>query len=200
MKHLIIWGLLATITFYVSGQKKADTLYLNDGRTFAITSYELQEDSIFVVQITTPNKTKTQQFDYDEVFAIKKGNGKEIVFYKKITNEDLSEQEMKTFIAGERSALSGYRPRLTTIVNYFLSSGITFFAGTHGVLFYAPLVVMIPMVIMAYINPPQPSYGNDIYKAGYVISAKHKKIKCLIKSSLAGIVTGGAASFLWFKL
>ncbi len=107
---------------------------------------------------------------------------------------------MKTFISGEQDALSEYKPKLLAITNYLLSSGITYFAGIHGVLFYAPLAVMIPVVIMANINPPRPSYGNDLYKAGYVTSAKHKKIKCLIKSSLAGIVTGGTASFLIFKL
>jgi hypothetical protein len=143
---------------------------------------------------------KTKTFEYDEIFAIKQKGGKEIIFYKKIGEEDLSAGEMKQFISGEYKALAEYKPRIISLVNYLLSSGITYFAGIHGVLFYAPLAVMIPVVIFAYPTPNVEGNFSGIFIDGYRTAAKHKKIKCLIKSALAGIVTGGAASFIVFKV
>ena len=107
---------------------------------------------------------------------------------------------MRTFIKGEQLAISKYKPRLEAITNYLLSSGITFFLGIHGLLFYAPIAVMVPIIIIANIQPKSIVTKNEIFKAGYITSAKSKKIKCLIKSSLAGILTGGSGSFIFFKI
>lgn len=187
------WGLLS--------EAQKDTLWLTDGRFFTVKSVEMNEDSSYKVTIINGEDHKIKEFEPEEMFVLNRQNGTEKIFYNAGEN-DLSYMDMKDFVKGENLARNNYKPTFVSIANFAMSTGISLFLGMHGLVFYSPLGVLIPTVILANINPSGKKLGNkynDNFKNGYVVAAKHKKTLWLIKAGIAGILTGGGISFIIVK-
>ena len=199
MKKIVV-ALFFTGSFLLSMAQK-DTLWLTDGRYFIVKSVEMNEDSSYKVTVVNGEKIKIKEVEPEEMFVLNKQNGTEKIFYNP-GEDDLPFKDMKDFVTGENFAHNNYKPTAASIANFVMSTGISLFLGMHGMVFYSPLGVLIPTVILANINPSVKKFDkryNDNFKNGYVVAAKHKKTLWLIKAGIAGILTGGGISFIIVK-
>jgi hypothetical protein len=199
MKKIAIVFMLVG-SFFVSNAQQ-DTLWLTDGRYFIVKSVEMNQDSSYKVVVVDGEKTKEKEFGAEEMFVLHKQNG-EIKNYYNPGDDELSYKEMESFVAGESFARSNYKPTVATIVNFFATAGISLYLGVHGLVFYAPLVSLVPTFVLANIKPSISKLAgkdNDVYKEGYLVAAKRKKALWLIKSGIAGLITGGGISFVIVK-
>jgi hypothetical protein len=142
-------------------------------------------------------KKKDRSMHKSEIFSLIQ-NGEEEVLYAPdpILGDDLSVQEMRIFIAGERDARKYYDARPTFWVGFGASmAGAIFASGallatlTLPVLY--PLAQLIPVIKIKekYISDPNHRY-NEVYAAGFESVARSKKVLGGLKGAFLGALTG----------
>jgi len=200
MNRLAFFFLVFSFVFDLAAQQ--DTLWLTDGRCYVVDTVVINQDSSFSVKIIkNEGCLKDKDFEYDEVFSLNKSDGSRKIFYVP-GSDDLTMEQMDLFVKGENFARKNYKPVVVSVANYLISTGISLFFGMHGAVFYAPLAVMIPAVVLSNIKPTLKISGlnkDSMYSKGYLVAARHKRTLYLIKAGVAGLITGGGISFLIVK-
>ncbi|MFI5140775.1 MAG: hypothetical protein ACHQII_00335 [Bacteroidia bacterium] len=104
---MVFCFLVSTMVF--SQRKKADTLYLMNGRI--VVSPVLDTSFLAATFVDPEDTTKRTHIENEQLFAIKYNNGDVFYYYKQdtITNW-YSRDEMWLFTQGERDAKKGFKP------------------------------------------------------------------------------------------
>lgn len=142
-------------------------------------------------------KIKDRSMHKSEIFSLIQ-NGSEEVLYSPdpILGDDLSVQEMRIFIAGERDARKYYDARPTFWVGFgasmagaILASGALLATLTLPILY--PLAQLIPIIKIKekYISDPNHRY-NEVYAAGFESVARSKKLLGGLKGAFLGAAVG----------
>lgn len=144
-------------------------------------------------------KQKPMSIHRSEVFSITK-NGQESVLYAPdpIIGDDMSVQELRIYIAGEKDAREKYKAVPTMLVGValagtgaYLSEGALM--GTLAVPIIYPIAQLIPVIKIKEKNISNLNHQyNDIYASGYEGVARSKKIFAAFKGVLIGSIAGYA--------
>lgn len=142
-------------------------------------------------------KTKNRSMHKSEIFAII-DDGVENVLYAPdpILGDDLSVQEMRIFIAGERDARAYFDTKPTFFVGVVLAGAAAViangaFLATFAIPVIYPVAQLIPVIKIKekYISNPNHRY-NEVYAAGFESVARSKKVLAGLKGAALGAFIG----------
>jgi hypothetical protein len=190
--------------FLVAQRKKADTLYLMNGRI--VVSPVLDTSFLAATFVDPDDSTKRTHIENDQLFAIKYSNGGVFYYYKQdtITNW-YSRNEMWLFTQGERDARKGFKAR-----GSFTGGLITGLAGgASGLLvgsigsFFGPI---IPLAFFTTVGIPKVRIKHktvsninnldyDAYILGYEREARIKRRRSSMIGGGIGVALGYIAYF-----
>lgn len=150
-----------------------------------------------VYEFKKRKKVKKRSTHKSDLFGIVK-NGERKVYYAQnsVVGDDLDEQEVLIFMAGQRDAKNNFS--LTTVWAGGLSFGTIagILSRSNFVLVGMPVIVYslgqyVPIIKIKekYITNPNHRY-NDIYAEGFERAARGKKLTAAIKSSALGTAIG----------
>ena len=200
---LIVFCFLASTTMF-SQRKKADTLYLMNGR---IVVSPVLDTSFLAATFADPeDSTKRTHIENDQLFAIKYNNGGVFYYYKQdsLTNW-YTRDEMWLFTQGERDARKGFKPW-----GSFTGGLITGMAGGASGLvvgslgaFFGPIV---PLAFLTTVGIPKVRIRHktvsninnleyDAYLLGYEREARTKRRRFAMIGGGIGTALGYIAYF-----
>jgi len=148
-------------------------------------------------------KIRPKSIHRSEVFSITR-NGLEEVLYVKDTvfGDDLSVQEMRIFIAGEKDGRTNYNTMPTMLVGMALAGTAAYFAegafmGTLAVPLVYPLFHLLPTIKIREKTITDPNHRyNEIYATGYEGVARSRKLLAAFK----GVLIGAASGYLLYRI
>lgn len=190
--------------FIVAQRKKADTLYLMNGRI--LVSPVLDTSFLAATFVDPEDSTKRTHIENDQLFAIKYNNGDVFYYYKQDTIVNwFTRDEMWLFMQGERDARKGFKPK-----GSFVGGLITGMAGGASGLaigsigaFFGPVLplaflttVGIPKVRIRHNTVSNPNnLDYDSYILGYEREARTKRRRGAMIGGGIGVALGYIAYF-----
>jgi len=190
--------------FLFAQQKKADTLYLMNGRI--VVSPVLDTSFLAATFVDPEDSTKRTHIENDQLFAIKYSNGAVFYYYKQdtITNW-YTRDEMWLFTQGERDARKGFKPwgSLTGGLISGMAGGASGLAiGSLGA-FFGPIV---PLAFLTTVGIPKVRIKHktvsninnleyDAYLLGYEREARTKRRRYAMIGGSIGTALGYIAYF-----
>jgi len=150
-----------------------------------------------------PGKFRPKAIHRSEVFSITRSGQEEILYVKDtVFGNDLSVQEMRIFIAGEKDGRNNYNPLPTLLVGAAMAGTAAYFSegafmGTLAVPLVYPLFHIFPTIKIREKTITNPDHRyNEIYAAGYEGVARSRKIFAAFK----GVLIGAASGYLMYRI
>ncbi|MFT7209606.1 MAG: hypothetical protein ACI93E_001241 [Flavobacteriales bacterium] len=152
-----------------------------------------------VYEITKRNgKKKQMRLHRSEVFSVIFNEGEWVLYEKdEVLGDDLSEDEMRVFIAGAKDAIAHYNAKPTTYVGVLVGAAGPIIAGGGVIVTLAPIIIytllqLAPIIKIKGVSNPD-HIDNETYALGYASVARSEKILGGLKGSAAGAAAGLAA-------
>ena len=159
----------------------SDTIILMNGTKFTAT---ILDSSLYGARVSVPSKkkkTKEVIIEGDRIFSLKFSNGREKILYKQdsTVGNDLTVEETRFFIQGERDAAKGFKPTGSNIGAFCVSGA----AAAVAPVFLSPVVpfayagiLLIPKVKIKHKTVSNIDNLNHVsYLMGYERVARKKK-------------------------
>ncbi|HQW05000.1 MAG: hypothetical protein IPH05_11245 [Flavobacteriales bacterium] len=190
---VLVHALIAIITFVFAEQVRAqDRIQLMNGEV--INGKILGQSTLEVRYVETRKNGRTRERaePTEEVFSVTDSLGRERIwyFYDTIFGNDLTIEQMRWFIQGERDARKGYKPTWPMIEAFAVGAGLTIgFNWEMNSLFVPPItagVMALPRVYITKGSISDPTMeGNAYYATGYARVGRSKRV---VRSLIAGFV------------
>lgn len=174
-----------------------DTLITMAGYDIPCTIVNSEDYDIQFEIVKKSGKKKMRSMHKSEVFAIIKNGVEEVIYAPDpVLGDDVSVQEMRIFIAGQRDARNYFDARPTfwvglgaAMAGSIFASGALIATLTLPILY--PLAQLIPVIKIKeqYISDPNHRY-NEIYASGFESVARSKKILAGLKGAAIGAAAG----------
>lgn len=152
-----------------------------------------------VYEITKRNgKKKRMRLHRSEVFSVVFNEGEWVLYEQdEVLGDDLSEDEMRVFIAGAQDAIAHYNAKPTTYVGVLVGAAGPIIAGGGVIVTIAPIIIytlvqLVPIIKIKGVSNPD-HIDNETYALGYASVARSEKILGGLKGSAAGAAAGLAA-------
>lgn len=142
------------------------------------------------------NKVKVRDFYKEDVFSISENNV-EHIFYSpsEFFEEDYSIENMRLLVNGRKNARYGFKTK------WVIPTGLVVGAGSALLMKGSVFVVLVPIIYTGLVQIPivkiqtntisSPEFiGSDFYKQGYNKSARSKRTKHALLSSIGGVIAG----------
>lgn len=133
----------------------------------------------------------------ESVFSVTDSLGRERIWYfvDTVFGNDMTIDEMRSFIKGEQDARTGYKPRWTVWGGFVLGAGATIAADLEvNALFLPPLYAATMILPRVHVTPGSIKdpvmEGNEHYAYGYAKVGKSKRVVRSLLSTFAGIAVG----------
>jgi len=194
---LVTLASFSFITEVVSQNEQfTDTIYFMNGDVLRC---EILDDSqIDVVFKYQPRKKlREKSVHKSEIFGVI-NDGEEIIYYLEngIVGDDLTEAEVKVFLAGERDARKNYNTKGVFYVGLVSNMAISALGEAGLLAVTIPVIVYPAMQYIPFIKIKEETITdithrfNDIYAEGYEGVARGKRVMAALKSSALGTVLG----------
>ena len=201
-----VYLLLVLFVFNVLA-KAQNTMLLVNGKKIEINEYKIgKKENKFLLYKNRKGKTKT--INKQDIFSIKKQNGKETIFYVPDTSDTsaFSIEQMRNYVEGAYDARTNYK---TPWIN---TAGILIGGGSAALSSAGMSVLLVPILPIGYssvigniklkkekIKLPDNFKNNEYYTTGYLSSIKRKRTNHAILSSLIGVAAGISGVILLTK-
>lgn len=133
----------------------------------------------------------------EDVFSVTDSTGKETVWYfhDPAFGNDLTVDEMRWFIKGERDARIGYRPTVPVLGGFLLGAGLVIGLDLEvNSLFIPPVYAGLMAWPRVHVTPGSVRdplmEGDDHYAAGYSVVGRPKRVVRSLWSTAAGVAVG----------
>jgi|ERR1700756_1589141 len=190
--------------FLLAQRKKADTLYLMNGRI--VVSPVIDTSFLAATFVDPEDSTKRTHIENDQLFAIKYNNGSVFYYYKQDTIANwYTRDEMWLFMQGERDARKGFKARGSFtggLITGMIGGASGLAIGSLGA-FFGPVVplaffttVGIPKVRIKHKTVSNPNnLDYDAYILGYEREARTKRRRSSMIGGGIGVALGYIAYF-----
>jgi hypothetical protein len=189
---LLIPALLAVV-----GLNAQDKLLLMNGRV--ITGKVLGQSTLEIRYLVPNGKAppRERQEPTEDVFSVTDSLGRERIwyFYDTVFGNDMSIDQMRSYIKGQQDARDGYKPTWTTVGGFVFGAGTVIAANLEMNAFFLPPIYAVAMtlprvnVTRGSIRDPYME-GNEDYAYGYARVGRTKRVVRGLLSTFAGIGTG----------
>ncbi len=180
------------ISIFILSSYAQINIWLNDGVVVNTDGYRI--DSAQKIIFYRNKKGKTKYFDYQEVFAITDRNDTLII----TPAENLSSDEAFSFLRGVHDGFS-YKNHKLLAANFLLGTASGFLMpqiGLSGVMSVIPNLISTTVSSITNLKDKNLPQGDSLYRKGYNLSAKKKKLILAIEGSMAGLITGNLIGYL----
>lgn len=193
-KYFVVPKLPAEVTVVrMSGQELSGTLIESEGIDL-------------ILETTRKNgKKRIQNIHKSEVFSIQFQEGEWVLYSPdESIGDDLTEEEMRIYMAGEVDAREGFNTLPTAAAGFLIAGTAAVLADGGLLLVILPpvgytLFQLAPVIKIQGKSISNPDYKyNDLYALGYERVARPKKIMSGLKGSVLGMAAGIAA-FVIFR-
>ncbi len=200
----IFTTLIIFIILSIQNTFAQDTLILMNGDSLLVGDFNKKSNGKYTFDvITQKGKIKSMTFFPAELYALKKNDGKEIIFFEGIKENfsgmDLSTENVKFYIQGEAYAKKHYKFIVGKVVN-FIAGAAAPFVSTYiaGSIIFAPLLPLAVSTAIGYAGPSAKTFDrrfaankfNRYFKEGYLVAGRVIRINKGIKYGFAGFITG----------
>jgi hypothetical protein len=189
---LLIPALLAAV-----GLSAQDNILLMNGRV--ITGKVLGQSTLEIRYLVPNGKAppRERQEPTEDVFSVTDSLGRERIwyFYDTVFGNDMSIDQMRSYIKGQQDARDGYKPTWTTVGGFVFGAGTVIAANLEMNAFFLPPIYAVAMtlprvnVTRGSIRDPYME-GNEDYAYGYARVGRTKRVVRGLLSTFAGIGTG----------
>lgn len=188
---------LSVMLLLSSGVRAQDRILLMNGR---VITGRVVGQSTLEVRYLVPNgkvPSRERQEPTGDVFSVTDSLGRERVWYfhDTIFGNDLTVDQMRSFIKGQQDARDGYKPTWTTLGGFVFGAGTVIAANLEMNSFFLPPIYAAAMtlprvnVTRGSIRDPYME-GNMDYAYGYARVGRTKRVVRGLLSTFAGIGTG----------
>ena len=188
---------LSIVLVLTAGVCAQDNILLMNGR---VISGKVLGQSTLEVRYLVPNgkaPPRERQEPTEEVFSVTDSLGRERVWYfhDTIFGNDLTVDQMRSFIKGQQDARDGYRPTWTTVGGFVFGAGTVIAANLEMNSFFLPPIYAVGMtlprvnVTRGSIRDPYME-GDMDYAYGYARVGRTKRVVHGLLSTFAGIGAG----------
>lgn len=192
LRMLILLAFMS-ISGLIKGQ---DEIFLLNGKRFVGHAIDTTGLKVLFETKKSNNKSKIRDFYKEDVFSIN-GSDYEHIFYapSEFFDGDYSKENMKLIVSGKRDARYGFKTK------WVIPTGIVVGAASALLLEGSVFVLLVPIVYTGIVQIPvvkiqknsitSPDFiGNDFYKQGYNKTARSKRTKQALLSSISGVIAG----------
>ncbi|MEZ4756275.1 MAG: hypothetical protein R2817_05565 [Flavobacteriales bacterium] len=189
---LLTLALLAAV-----GLNAQDNILLMNGRV--ITAKVLGQSTLEIRYLVPNGKAppRERQEPTEDVFSVTDSLGRERIwyFYDTVFGNDMSVDQMRSYIKGQQDARDGYKPTWTTVGGFVFGAGTVIAANLEMNAFFLPPIYAVAMtlprvnVTRGSIRDPYME-GNEDYAYGYARVGRTKRVVRGLLSTFAGIGTG----------
>lgn len=149
------------------------------------------------LQTTKRGKVKERAEPTEEVFSVIDSLGHERIWYfhDSVFGNDLTVEQMRWFLAGERDARHGYKPTWPMVGAFATGAGLVIGLNWEmNGLFVPPLVAGAMAFPRVHVTPGSISdpvmEGDEYYATGYARVARSKRVVRTLVSAFAGVAVG----------
>ncbi len=168
------------------------SIWLNDGMIISTKGYKIDTANKIIYYLN--KKEKTKYLDFQEVFAITDKNDTLII----TPAENLTTEQAFSFLNGIHDGFSYKNPKIL-IGNFLIGTASGFImpqVGLSGVLSVLPNLFSSTAFGITNLKDKNIPQGDSLYRKGYNISAKKKKLILAIEGGMSGLVVGNLIGYL----
>lgn len=185
--------LIAVVSAFTFRSYSQDTINLINGKqVFAKSIYEEPNSSLLKYDYSLRGKEKQSAIDILSIYSINYANHTEKIFYRQDSamGFNMSVEQMKLDILGERSAYKYYKVPWITVGGFVVGATATYFLQFWGVISPAVYATAFGVFTPKLHTDPSLSYSitsNYYFLEGYKYTATRKKVKNAILGGIAGV-------------
>lgn len=194
LRSLFLYALLLVLVSTGAGQ---DRILMMNGRVITGTVLGQSTLEVRYLGFGKHSRTKERSEPTEDVFSVTDSLGRERIwyFYDTIFGNDMTVDQMRSFIKGQADARDGYKPTWTTIGGFLFGAGTTIAANLEMNAFFLPpiyaAVMTLPRVNVTPGSIRDPFMeGNVDYAYGYARVGRTKRVVRGLLSTFAGIGVG----------
>ncbi len=182
--------------FCLNGYSQQDTVLFMNGVILPC-KIITDDGTDLIYEFQKRKKLKRKSTHKSDIFGIIQ-NGERKVYYHvhAIAGDDLSEEQVLIFMAGQRDARNNFNLNTTWIAGLSFGTIAGILSRSNFLLVAVPVIVypaaqLIPVIKIKkkFISDENYRY-NDIYAEGFERAARGKKIAAAVKSSAIGTAVG----------
>lgn len=192
--RIVVIAFLFFITLFASAQ---DEILLMNGKQFKGLAIDTTSVKFLFDIQKAENRFKTKSFYRDEVFLISYSDSIEKVFYEAdLYYEDAySSATMKMLVMGKRDARYNFKTKWVMPVGFVVGAASAYFMEESIFILFVPIIytglVQIPIVKIQKESISSNAFiGDEFYAEGYNRSARVKRTKHALLSSIVGVIAG----------
>lgn len=192
--RILLFLLLFITTQYALSQ---DTLLLMNGKQFVGSAVDTSDIQIKFNINKTSNKIKLKKVYRDQVFSISYKDGMEKVFFypDMFFVDDYTVANMRSVVIGKRDARNAFKTKWVIPVGFAACAASAFLMKSSFFVVLLPIaytgIVQIPIVKIQKPSISSTAFiGNEFYVEGYNKSARAKRTKHALLSSISGVLAG----------
>lgn len=174
-----------------------EEILLMNGKRFMGTAIDTAGYKIIFDAYKGVNRKKTKSYYRDEVFSISYLNIEEKVFFypNPFFYDEYSIENMRYVVYGRRDAREQFKTRWVLPVGFVVGAASALLTDGSVFVLLVPVVytgiVQIPLVKIQKESIASPDFvGNGFYAEGYDKSARIKRSKHALMSSVSGLLAG----------
>lgn len=188
---------LLLVLLHAASLQAQDRILLMNGRV--ITAQVLGQSTLEIRYLVPNGKAppRERQEPTVEVFSVTDSLGRERIwyFFDTVFGNDMSVDQMRSYIKGQQDARDGYKPTWTTVGGFVFGAGTVIAANLEMNAFFLPPIYAMAMtlprvnVTRGSIRDPYME-GNEDYAYGYARVGRTRRVVRGLVSTFAGIGAG----------
>jgi hypothetical protein len=188
---------VCVMMFLSAGMRAQDNILLMNGRV--VTGRVVGQSTLAVRYLVPDGKVppRERQEPTEDVFSVTDSLGRERIWYfhDTVFGNDLTVDQMRSFIKGQQDARDGYRPIWTTMGGFVFGAGTVIAANLEMNSFFLPPIyaaaMTLPRVNVTRGSIRDPYMEGDMdYAYGYARVGRTKRVVRGLLSTFAGIGAG----------